>query len=196
MRTLCYWFYNKQRQEVWNGRFWYSSCSLRLVDMWAAHTAPVRSQSPRICRSYGAAGSDGRLWRVPSERRTCSWGEERGGEATRMTSWTTYWLYRQHEDMTAHVLSEETNGQLTCLWGWGTSTRCLGLLQSFPSCWLIAGPHPGPNPSSHPPRPVHRKWDKFVWSLYFSLFWLFLVPSPSCDLVTWTTDKSEHLTSQ
>lgn len=37
-----------------------------------SHTAPVRSQSPRICRSYAVASSDGRLWRVPSERRTCS----------------------------------------------------------------------------------------------------------------------------
>lgn len=50
------------------------------------------------------------------------------------------------------------NWQLTCLSGWGTSIRCLGLRQSSPSCWSIVWPHPNPSLSSHPPPPVHRKW--------------------------------------
>lgn len=53
-----------------------------------SHTAPVHSQSPQISRSYVVGGSDGRLWRVQCERRTCSWREERGGRRALMTSST------------------------------------------------------------------------------------------------------------
>ena len=64
--TALFW---KHKQEMAGGK--------KRKTCWCVSViAPVRSQSPRISRSYSVWGLFGRLWRAQCEKRTCSWKRE------------------------------------------------------------------------------------------------------------------------